>query len=245
MKIQIHDNAILGHLAAAAGADILRSCLKARKKARFVVATGTSQFNMLAALVNQPKIDWNRTIGYHLDEYIGLPIWHNASFRRYLWLRFVSQLPVPLLDFHWINGEEDPLTECDRLEKCIGKQQIDVAFIGIGENGHLAFNDPPADFSTEKPFIRVSLDEACRKQQVEEGWFDHIGEVPAEAISMSIPQIMKARHIICTVPDARKAEAVRAAVNGPVTPDVPASILQQHPSCQLFLDKGSASLLKS
>jgi glucosamine-6-phosphate deaminase len=160
-----------------------------------------------------------------------------------LWERFVSRLPLPLRAFHFLDGESDPQAEAVRVSDIIRRHPIDVAFVGIGENGHLAFNDPPADFQTEDPYIVVQLDEACRRQQLGEGWFPTFDDVPREAISMSVRQIMKSRAIICTVPDRRKAEAVRDAVEDDVTPKVPASILQRHERCTLFLDKPAASLL--
>src|SRR5207302_1110219 len=177
----------------------------------------------------------------HLDEYVGLPITHPASFRRYLQERFVGRLPSPLRAFHAINGEGDCEAECRRLNALIAGKTIDVAFIGIGENGHLAFNDPPADFNTDEPYIVVTLDEKCRLQQTGEGWFAGLDEVPMQAISMTIRQILKAQKIVCSVPDSRKAEAVKGALEGPVTPLVPASILQQHPATTLYLDRHSAS----
>jgi len=178
--------------------------------------------------------------GFHLDEYIHLPITHPASFRLYLWRRFVSQLPLPLAAFHYIDGQADPLTECRRLGELIAAQQIDVAFVGIGENGHLAFNDPPADFDRKEPYFVADLDEACRRQQLGEGWFKTLADVPRQAISMSVPQVMSAEAIVCTVPDQRKQQAVTAAVAGPVTPQAPASILQKHRRCYLFLDPPAA-----
>jgi glucosamine-6-phosphate deaminase len=229
--------------AAADGAQAIRAALAARGAASVIVATGASQFDVLAALVAQPDIAWNRVTAFHLDEYAGLPLSHPASFRLYLWQRFVSQLPLPLQAFHWISGEGDCQRECDRLAAAISRQTIDVAFVGIGENGHLAFNDPPADFQTEAPYLVVHLDEACRRQQLGEGWFATLDDVPRQAISMSVRQILKSRQIIGTVPDARKAEAVRNAVEGPVGPQHPASILQQHPATTLYLDEAAASLL--
>jgi len=200
---------------------------------------------MLTALVGEPGIKWNRVTGIHLDEYVVLPIDHPASFRGYLWQRFVSRLPLPLCTFHFLNGEGDAKTECNRVGEIIRRHPIDVAFVGIGENGHLAFNDPPADFETEDPYLVVQLDDACRRQQLGEGWFPTFDDVPKQAISMSVRQIMKSAAIICIVPDDRKAEAVRNSIEGEVTPKVPASILQQHKQCTLFLDTPAASLLKS
>ncbi len=190
------------------------------------------------------RIHWNSVTGFHLDEYVGVKFSHPASFRGYLWQRFVSRLPLPLRAFHFLDGEGDPRAECNRVGEIIRRHPIDVAFVGIGENGHLAFNDPPADFETEQPYLVVQLDDACRRQQLGEGWFPTFDDVPKLAISMSVRQIMSSRAIICTVPDERKAEAVRNAVEGEVSPQVPASILQRHKRCQLFLDPAAAVLLQ-
>src|SRR6266536_2922132 len=166
MKIVIADSKPdLGKQAAQHGADLVRRAIKKNGVANIIVATGASQFEMLATLVRE-KIDWNKVNGFHLDEYVGLPITHPASFRKYLWERFVSRLPLPLASFHYIDAETDPAAECRRLGKIIAKYSIDVAFIGIGENGHVAFNDPPADFKTTKPYLVVDLDQACRRQQL-------------------------------------------------------------------------------
>jgi glucosamine-6-phosphate deaminase len=238
------DKAEMGKAAAAAGAEHIRRSLAERGAANIIVATGASQFEMLGQLVQEPNIDWHSVTGFHLDEYVGLPIAHPASFRGYLWQRFVSQLPLPLKAFHFLNGEGDPRAECNRVGEIIRQHPIDVAFVGIGENGHLAFNDPPANFETEQPYLVVQLDDACRRQQLGEGWFPNIDDVPKQAISMSVRQIMKSHAIICTVPDERKAEAVRNSVEGEVSPKVPASILQQHKQCALYLDKPAASLLR-
>jgi glucosamine-6-phosphate deaminase len=243
MKIIISDTKQeMGSRAAGEGAERVRAALRARGRAHIVVATGASQFEMLESLVRE-EVDWSRVTGFHLDEYIGLSMEHPASFRRYLKERFVDRLPQTIGEFHYIDAEKDPEAECTRLNRLIGALTIDVAFVGIGENGHLAFNDPPADFETEEPYLVVELAEACRRQQLGEGWFGSLEEVPEQAVSMSVRQIMKAGAVICTVPDARKAEAVERAVTGPVTPEVPASILQEHPDCRLFLDTQSASRL--
>jgi len=233
----------LGQQAAADGAVLVRRAIGDHGKANIIVATGASQFEMLDALAREPDIAWHRVTGFHLDEYAGMPITHPASFRLYLWQRFVSRLPLPLRAFHFLDGERDLQTECDRVGDILQKHPIDVAFVGIGENGHLAFNDPPADFETETPYIVVDLDEACRRQQFGEGWFATFDDVPRHAISMSIQQIMKSKAIVCTVPDQRKAEAVKNALKGSVAPDVPASILQTHPNVTVYLDRESASLL--
>ena len=233
----------LGAISAAAGAACIRRAIQQRGEANIIVATGASQFVTLSSLIAEPEIDWRLVTGFHLDEYIGLPMSHPASFRRYLKERLVDHLPLNA--FHYVNGDEEPLAECKRLGDILGNHPIDVAFIGIGENGHIAFNDPPADFATSAPYIVVDLDEACRRQQLGEGWFGTLDEVPAQAISMSVSQIMKSGTIICSVPDQRKAIAVRDAIDGPVTPNVPASILQQHKQATLYLDLPAASLLRT
>ena len=238
------DKQALGREAARAGASHIREALRARGRANIIVATGASQFEMIAALVQEPDIAWHHVTAFHLDEYVGMPITHPASFRKYLWERFHSQLPLPLRHFYYVDGQADPRAEAARVGAAVRDLQIDVAFIGIGENGHLAFNDPPADFQTQEPYILVDLDEACRRQQLGEGWFNTLEDVPKRAISMSCRQIMKSAHIICSVPDKRKAQAVKNAVQGPMTPQVPASILQQHPQATIYLDPDSASLLK-
>ena len=239
------DKAQMGARAAGDGGALIRRALAERGRADIILATGASQFEMLAALTAEKDIDWSRVAAFHLDEYVGLGIDHPASFRLYLWRRFVSQLPLPLRAFHTIDAQGDPEATCRQLGRAIRGVEIDVAFIGIGENGHLAFNDPPADFETDRAYLVVTLDEACRRQQVGEGWFHALDEVPTRAISMSIGRIMAAKAVICTVPDTRKARAVRDAVRGPVTPDVPASILQRHAAARLYLDRDSAALLEA
>lgn len=244
MKCQRFDSKeAMGAAAAADGAEKMRQAQAARGEVNIIVATGASQFEMLEALTREEGIDWTRVTVFHLDEYVGLSIEHPASFRKYLKERFEDQLPSPVKGFHYINAEENPEAECDRVGALIAEAPIDVAFVGIGENGHLAFNDPPADFETEKPYLVVNLDDACRQQQFGEGWFPSFEAVPEKAISMSVRQIMKSGAIICTVPDERKAEAVRNSVEGEVSPEVPASILQQHEDCGLYIDEPAASLL--
>ena len=232
----------LGNKAAELGAKLIREAIAAKGQASIIVATGASQFATLAALIKANDIDWRKVTGFHLDEYIGLGNDHPASFCGYLKQRFVDQ--VPLKKFHYINGLADSKIECERLAGFIKNVEIDVAFIGIGENAHLAFNDPPADFETTTPYIVVQLDEHCRRQQSDEGWFAKIDDVPTQAISMSVQQILKSQHIVCSVPDARKAKAVKACLESSVSPDIPASILQQHPDINLFLDRPAASLLE-
>jgi glucosamine-6-phosphate deaminase len=245
MNVLVVENKIeMGRRAAEQGASLIRDAIAQNGTANIIVATGVSQFEMLSVLVQAPDIRWDKVIGFHLDEYIGIPITHPASFRKYLWERFVSKLPLPLKAFHYIEGDvDDAQTVCNNLSAHIRNLAIDVAFVGIGENGHLAFNDPPADFETDTPYLVVDLDEACRRQQLGEGWFPSLADVPKQAISMSIRQIMKSAHIIASVPDARKAVAVKACLQGPVSPDAPASILQQHTDTTVYLDAASAALL--
>ena len=245
MNVTIHaDRAALGRQVAADAAAAIRAVCASRGEAEIVVATGSSQFEVLSELAQQPGIPWDRVLVFHLDEYVGLSPDHPASFRRYLRDRFIGRLPCPPRAFHELDGLADPVAECRRLAALVPRGDFDLALVGIGENGHLAFNDPPADFDAAEPYIVVELDEACRRQQVGEGWFATLSDVPTRAISMSVRRILASRVIHCSVPDRRKAEAVRAAVEGAVTPDVPASILQRHPDCRLHVDREAAALLR-
>lgn len=234
----------LGVEAAKYGALLIRKAIEKKGHAYIILATGTSQFEMLNQLIAEQGIEWNRVSLFHLDEYIALPITHPASFRKYLMDRFIALVP-PLKKVFLIDGEANGELECERLSASIVAHPVDVAFVGIGENGHLAFNDPPADFETDKPYIIVDLDEACRHQQLGEGWFRNMDEVPRKAISMSVKQILKSQNIICSVPDQRKAVAVKNSVEHSVNNLFPATALQQHLNCTLFLDQQSASLLDS
>jgi glucosamine-6-phosphate deaminase len=228
--------------AARHAASALRDGLAAQPIVRLVAATGQSQFDFLETLTAEPGIDWDRVELFHLDEYVGLPIDHPASFRRYLLERLIRK--VGLTRYHLLDADTDPLDVADRVGRELAAAPIDLAFVGIGENAHLAFNDPPADFETERPFLVVTLDEACRRQQVGEGWFASVDDVPRQAISMSVRQILKSREIICLVPEGRKAQAVRACLEGPVSPMAPASILRTHHHTTLYLDADSAALLQ-
>ncbi len=242
MHITISENAsALGRAAGKKAGELIRDAIQKKGLANIILATGTSQFETLLQLTREPDIDWSKVIMFHLDEYLNLPETHPASFRKYLKERFIAK--VPLQHYHLINGEADGDVECERLSVLITRSPIDVALVGIGENGHLAFNDPPADFETAKPYIIVDLDDLCRKQQLGEGWFSSLDAVPHKAISMSVKQIMKSKRIICSVPDERKATAVKNCVEQAVNNLFPASILQQHSDCFLFLDKASSSKL--
>lgn len=240
------DAAAAGLRAAELGAAMMRTAVAQRGRASVILATGASQASMLHALAAAPGLAWEKVTFFHLDEYLGLPVTHPASFRRYLWERFQSRLPVPVRAFHYLDGEApDPAAECARMGRLLSEETVDVAMIGIGENAHLAFNDPPADFTTEEPYLVVELDDACRRQQLGEGWFPTLEAVPRKALSMSIRQLLKSRALIVTVPDQRKAIAVRDSLEGPISPLVPASILRQHGCCHVILDPASASLCTS
>jgi len=241
MNIHISPTPVeMGQAAAQHAAKMLRDAIGQRGAANLVLATGASQFDMLASLVAAPDLDWSQVTCFHLDEYIGLPESHPASFRKYLRERFASRVPVA--NFHYIQGDaSDPQAECSRLNDLLQDTPVDLALVGIGENGHLAFNDPPADFEVDAAYIIVDLDADCRQQQVGEGWFPDLATVPRQAISMTIRQIMRSARIVCTVPDLRKADAVRCTLEGPVSPDCPASILQEHPDCGMFLDQAAAT----
>ncbi|MEM9365976.1 MAG: glucosamine-6-phosphate deaminase [Planctomycetota bacterium] len=242
MKLVVAENAeTMGCYAATLAASAIRAAIEERGNSRIVVATGASQFTVLSHLVQQPDIDWSRVTGFHLDEYVGLSPEHPASFCRYLKERFVDR--VPLTAFHYLRGDADAAETIQWVASELIQQPIDVALVGIGENGHLAFNDPPADFETEAPYLVLPLDEACRQQQVGEGWFDSLADVPSHAMSMSVHRILQSKQIVCSVPDERKAEAVRASVEGTIAPEVPASILRRHEHATLVVDPPAASLL--
>ena len=236
------DNSLAGAAAAQAAAAI-RSAIALRGRARIVAATGASQFAFLEVLTATPVIDWKRVELFPLDEYIGLSMSHPASFCKYLQERLIGKTGIT--NCHLLKGDANSDEVIRLASEAIMQSPIDVAFVGIGENGHLAVNDPPADFQTEDPYIIVQLDEACRRQQAAEGWFENISDVPERAISMSIGQILKAREIICVVPDARKATAVRACLEGAINPLAPASILRTHPNTTIYLDRSSAGSLSA
>lgn len=228
--------------AADEAARLIRDAIAARGRARIVVATGSSQIEFLESLVTAPDIDWSKVELFHLDEYIGLSGDHPASFQHYVRERILARVPVGRA---WLlDGNADPMAECKRVGEAISAAPIDVAFAGIGENGHLAFNDPPADFATEEPFIVVSLEERGRRQQVGQGWFSSLEGVPRAAISMSIRQILKSRAILCLASGTRKSEAVKLCIEGDIGPMAPASALRLHQNATVFLDREAAALLQ-
>jgi glucosamine-6-phosphate deaminase len=222
-------------------AAILRREMDAKRYARIVAATGASQLIFLDRLAAAPGIDWTRVDLFHLDEYIGLPADHPASFRRYMRENLIDKTGI--VSFHLLDVDADAVEVAERVGRELGERPVDVAFVGIGENSHLAFNDPPADFEATAPYLVVELDAACRRQQVGEGWFLDLEAVPRRAVSMSIRQILASNEILVIVPDERKAVAVRATLEGPITPQVPASILRSHANVTVYLDEAAASLL--
>ncbi len=233
----------LGEAAARHVMEHLAAALHEQGAARVIFATGNSQLTFLRHLVaHKDALDWSRVTAFHLDEYLNLPQTHPASFRRYLRENLFNHLPFGAV--HLLNGEApDAQAECARYAALLDAAPVDLACVGIGENGHLAFNDPPADFDTPARVHVVALDEACRRQQVGEGHFPSFAMVPTHALSLSVPMILSVGHIVCIAPEARKAQAVYDTLAGPVTPDCPASMLRRHIDCHLFLDAESAALL--
>lgn len=245
MHLVVHaDPKALGRAAGTEAGDLIAAAIRAQGHARIVIATGASQFATLETLVARTDIDWSTVECFHLDEYVGMNDQHPASFRRYLLDRFVSKVKN-LKAFHGVCGDaKDPQAECARLGRLISTKPIDVLCLGIGENGHLAFNDPPADFTTKESYLVVNLDEGCRKQQLGEGWFPSLEAVPKQAISMSISQILAAKVLVASVPDERKAKAVQGSLEAPISPQCPGTALRQHARCSLHIDQAAAKLLK-
>lgn len=231
----------LAKAAALQAATVIRRAIAQQGNARILAACAASQLQFLEELTSTPGINWNSVELFHLDEYLGLPMTHPASFCRFLQDRLIAKTGIT--KYHLLNGEEPPAEVIRRASEHISAAPIDVAFVGIGENGHLAFNDPPADFDTEAPYILVNLDEACRRQQVGEGWFPDLNAIPKKAISISIRQLLKAKEILVIVPGPKKAPAVKACFDGPISPMAPASILRTHPNATIYLDTESAALL--
>ncbi|MGC1202710.1 MAG: glucosamine-6-phosphate deaminase [Candidatus Acidiferrales bacterium] len=243
MLIRVYsDKDSLGHAAAAQAAEAIRRAIANHGQARIIAATAASQREFLASLTSAPGIDWQKVEAFHLDEYAGLPLSHPGSFRAMLLDQLVMKTGIP--KYHLLEGDATDLAEAARKAgEALTSAPIDIAFLGIGENGHIAFNDPPADFETQVPYIVVNLDEACRKQQVGEAWFSDISQVPTRALSMSAQQILKAKELLAVVPDARKAQAIKNCFEGSVSPMAPASIIRRHPNATVYLDWNSASQL--
>ena len=237
------DKLSLGKAAAEQASTAIRRAIRDQGRARVIAATAASQLEFLNALTKAPDIDWQKVELFHLDEYIGLPITHPGSFRKMLLEQLIQKTGIT--NYHLLDGEADAAEVVRRAGAALASAPVDIAFLGIGENGHIAFNDPPADFRTDEPYIIVNLDEACRLQQVGEAWFADISQVPTQAISMSVRQILKAKEILAVVPDTRKAQAVRACFEGEISPMAPASILRTHPNVTIYLDQNSAALLST
>ncbi len=236
MKIVIcPDDRDLGAQAARLASEKINAAISERGTARIVLSTGASQFTTLEALVRE-DVDWTRVEMYHLDEYAGLDVTHPASFRLYLQERFISK--VRLKDVHLVDGTASGI---EALTASIRQAPVDLGLVGIGENGHIAFNDPPADFETQEAYIFVDLNDACKRQQVREGWFERIGDVPKQAVSMTVSEILKCRSVISAVPYAVKADAVRKTLYEDRTPDIPATVLKSHPDFTLFVDRDAFS----
>jgi glucosamine-6-phosphate deaminase len=244
MDLKVSDDKLsLGKAAAEQAARAIRNAIRERGQARVIAATAASQVEFLDALTKFPGIDWQKVEVFHLDEYIGLPVSHPGSFRKMLLEQLINKTGIKR--YHLLDGDADAVEVIRRVGKALAAAPIDIAFLGIGENGHIAFNDPPADLETEEPYLIVTLDEACRRQQIGEAWFADISQVPTQAISMSVRQILKSREILAVVPDPRKAQAVKACFEGEISPLAPASILRTHPNATIYLDRNSAALLST
>jgi glucosamine-6-phosphate deaminase len=244
MLLKVFDNKVsLANAAAEQAAAAIRRAIRDNGQARIIAATAASQLEFLNALTEMTDLDWKHVEVFHLDEYIGLPITHPGSFRKMLLEQLIRKTGIT--KYHLLDGDAQADEAVRRVGAALASAPVDIAFVGIGENGHLAFNDPPADFEISEPYLIVKLDEACRQQQVGEAWFADISQVPTQAISMSIRQILKAKEILAVVPDTRKAQAVKACFEGEISPMAPASILRTHPNATIYLDKHSAALLST
>lgn len=244
MNILLSENAEqLGERAAALTAQKLKEAISEKGSARLVLSTGASQFETISALVKH-DIPWDKVEAFHLDEYVDLPFTHPASFRKYLKERFEDKLPTPIKAFYYVSPEGDTHSAISALTEKLREAPVDVALIGIGENAHIAFNDPPADFENENAYIVVTLDEKCRRQQLGEGWFASIDEVPTHAVSMTVKEIMKCKVIISAVPHVVKAQAIKDTLENSLTPNVPATMLKEHGDWHLFIDNSSASMVE-
>src|SRR4051794_18502690 len=242
MQIKVFENRrILADTAATQAATAIRRAIAERGRARIVAATAASQLEFLDALTRAMDIDWQKVEVFHLDEYVGLPVTHPGSFRHMLLEQLINKTGVS--KYHLLDGDGDLKQVLSRVGSAIASAPIDIGFLGVGENGHLAFNDPPANFETEDPYLVVELDEACRRQQVGEAWFADITQVPTHALSMSVRQVLKAKELLAVVPDSRKAVAIKACFDGDISPLAPASILRTHPNVTIYLDTHSAALL--
>lgn len=245
MTVEVFEsNAALGKTAAKDFAEIVNHTVRERGEASIIFATGNSQLSFMQALRETPNIPWKNVLAFHMDEYLGMSETHPASFRRFL-RENITDLFQARATYGLQGDAADIVAEIARYEALLKEHPPVLCVLGIGENGHLAFNDPPADFHTTKTLHVVTLDETCRRQQVGEGHFANINQVPTQALSLTVPALLKPAHVMALVPEARKANAVKAALEGPVTELCPASILRTHAHVKLYLDRDSASLLKT
>ena len=241
MKLIVHNTKEeLGLASAKHAASLINEAIEKQGYARILLSTGASQFPFFTEFVKQP-IDWSKVEMFHLDEYVGISENHPASFKRYLLDRFVNVVHPGY--YYLINGEKDPEETIAELTAILNEKPVDVGLIGIGENAHIAFNDPPADFDDPRAYKVVTLDERCLQQQIGEGWFKTVEETYKQAISMTCSQIMKCRHILCVVPYKVKAEAIYNTLSREVTPEVPATLMKRHANCTVYTDADSSALL--
>ncbi|GEP27931.1 glucosamine-6-phosphate deaminase [Cryobacterium levicorallinum] len=239
----VEDNDSLGAAVAEAFAVAAREALASQDEIAVILATGNSQLSFARAVRERTDIDWTRITVLHMDEYLGMSEDHSASFRRWMNENLASRLPLKA--FEGVRGDHEPAEEeLERYAALIRELKPSITVMGIGENGHLAFNDPPALFETDELIAIVKMDEVSRQQQLGEGHFPSLEETPQSALSLTIPALLMSGTVLVGVPEARKAPAVRAALEGPVTPDCPASILRRQPHARVFLDRDSAALLK-
>jgi glucosamine-6-phosphate deaminase len=243
LEVCVGDDTVeMAHLAAVDAARALRDTVDTRDEANIMLATGNSQLAFLAELVQQPDLAWDRVRAFHMDEYVGLPPTHSASFQRYMRERVAAKLP--LKEFHYLQGDAEPAGEARRYEALLSAYPLDLCCAGIGENGHLAFNDPPvADFEDPRDVKIVALEAASREQQVGEGHFATIDDVPTHAITVTIPALLRARHVFVIVPEARKAPAVERTLTAPISTACPATILRTRANATLYLDAESSARL--
>ena len=230
----------MARAAAEFGADLISEAVARRGRAVYILSTGMSQAAFLDELTSIPDVPWNRTVMFHLDDYLGLPADHPASFDRYLHERFIDKARPG--EYHLIDGNAaEPEAECERCAGLLEREPVDICFAGIGETAHLALNDPPADFDEPRTFRVIDIDRRSRRQLAGEGWFDSWRDCPARAITISIARIMRCNTVISVVGEARKATAVSRTLSEPVSPDCPATVLRRHPDSHLYLDADSAS----
>jgi glucosamine-6-phosphate deaminase len=244
-RVQIYPSPVgMGEAAAGHAAEVIQRAIGKRGRARIVVATGNSQIEFIQALASRSDVDWKNVEVFHLDEYVNIPASHPSSFRHWIQTRLIDKVHPARVEF--LTGDAPDLdAELERYAAALSEAPNDLGFVGFGENGHIAFNDPPvADFNDPLVVKRVVLDEACRRQQAGEGHFKDIDSVPREAATVTCSGLLKIKCWICCVPDTRKAEAVRNALEGPVTTACPASIVREHPDATVYLDENSAALLQ-